>query len=92
MKPHEVKHNVEDIQTRNQRVEADKAWEISWTRRSIIAVGTYVVIGTYLSFLKIEAAWLHAFVPSGAYIISTFSLFMFKKLWLETIYIRDSSE
>ncbi len=76
----------ETIEQRNTRVEADKAWELSWTRRVVIAFGTYVVIVGYLSLLNVENAWLHAFVPPVAYILSTLSLPVFKSLWLARIY------
>lgn len=78
--------NTAAIEKRNARVEADKAWETSWTRRIIITIGTYVVIGGYLDFLNVENAWLHALVPPVAYILSTLSLPMFKTLWMNKIY------
>ncbi len=83
MKPHKA---VENIQSRNARVEADKAWETSWVRRTIITLGTYVIIGTYLNILNIENAWLHALIPPTAYILSTLSLPFFKSYWIKNIY------
>ncbi len=74
------------LQERNARVEAEKAWEISWTRRAIITVGTYVIIGGYLTFLGVQNAWLHAIVPPVAYILSTLSLPFFKAWWMSTVY------
>ena len=46
--------DVAAIKQRNARVEAEKAWETSWTRRIIIALLTYCVIGAYLTYLEIE--------------------------------------
>jgi len=86
MKPHEVQQEVGDIQARNIRVEADKAWETSWTRRILITVGTYVVIGGYLTFLEVNRAWLHALVPPAAYLLSTLSLPVFKQVWVSHVY------
>ncbi|MCB1783769.1 MAG: hypothetical protein KDI13_07200 [Alphaproteobacteria bacterium] len=76
----------ENIFVRNARVEADKAWETSWTRRCILAAGTYFAVGMYLTFLHVESAWFHALVPPMAYILSTLTLPFFKKMWLENIY------
>lgn len=76
----------EDVQTRNKRVEADKSWELSLTRRGIIAIFTYLVVGFYLNLLKVEYAWLHALVPPMAYVLSTLSLPMAKKIWIDKIY------
>lgn len=39
----EIKH----IKERNQRVEKDKAWETSWTRRICICILTYIVVVIY---------------------------------------------
>lgn len=74
------------ILERNARVEVDKAWERSFTRRGIIAVFTYVVIGGYLTFLNIEGAWLHAVVPAVAYILSTLCLSQLKGIWIKKVY------
>ena len=73
----------ESINERNKRVEADKAWEMSLTRRGIIAVVTYVVVGFYLNLLNVDYAWLHAFVPPMAFVLSTLSLGFVKKRWIE---------
>ena len=38
MKNEEIKAEIESIKARNARVELDKKWETSWTRRIIICV------------------------------------------------------
>ncbi len=77
------------IQERNKRVEADKAWETSLTRRLVIAAGTYVIVTLYLSFIGVEKPWMHAAVPAGAYLISTFSLTFIKNIWITKLYKRS---
>jgi len=79
---------TEDIHERNKRVEADKAWETSLTRRSIITVVTYLIVGFYLNLLKVDYAWFHALVPPAAYVLSTLSLGFIKKIWIEKIHIK----
>ena len=79
-------HAVETIQARNARVEADKAWETSWTRRVLITLATYCVICLYLMTLGIEKFWMHALVPAIGYFLSTLSLPVFKTLWMNKIY------
>lgn len=86
MKPHEAHAAVETIQERNARVEAEKAWETSWTRRVIIAAGTYAIVGAYLQTLNVEGAWLHALIPPAAYIFSTLSLPFVKAFWMAKIH------
>lgn len=74
--------NIEDIQSRNARVEADKAWETSKTRRTVIAVGTYVMACAYLAFLDVPQFYLHAAVPPAAFLISTLTLPFIKDWWI----------
>ena len=38
---------ITEIKERNKRVEKDKAWETSWTRRICIMVLTYIVVIVY---------------------------------------------
>ena len=83
--------DVQAIKERNTRVEADKAWEISWARRILIAVGTYIIIGAYLTYLHVEQAWLHAVVPAVAYMISTLGLGFVKNIWIEKCYKKEVS-
>ena len=75
-------NSIEDIKERNARVEADKAWETSKTRRVFIAVTTYVIAAYYMRMLGVEAYYLHAFVPTGGYLLSTLSLPFLKRVWL----------
>ncbi|PCJ98621.1 MAG: hypothetical protein COA45_07855 [Zetaproteobacteria bacterium] len=78
--------SAQNLQERNKRVEADKAWETSRTRRALIALFTYLVVGFYLNLLNVNYAWLHALVPPMAYVLSTLSLPLVKKIWIEKIY------
>lgn len=44
----ELKQEIENIKARNKRVEKDKAWETSLTRRIFIAVSTYILVVVFL--------------------------------------------
>lgn len=76
-------NEIEQIQARNKRVEADKAWETSLTRRTLIAVMTYVVASTWLIVIENDAPFLNALVPFGGYIFSTLSLPIVKRRWIK---------
>ncbi len=69
------------IHDRNRRVELDKAWERSWTRRLFIAALTYVVAGLWLVLIHEVYPWAKAFVPTGGYLLSTLSLPFVKRWW-----------
>lgn len=77
---------LELLQQRNAKVEADKAWETSWARRFSIALLTYIVLVLYLPLLGLEKSYLHATVPVCGYLLSTLTLPVIKKKWLENFY------
>ncbi|MBU0628715.1 MAG: hypothetical protein KKC75_05980 [Nanoarchaeota archaeon] len=77
---------VQSIIKRNQKVEADKAWETSLTRRLIIALTTYLLIVLFLWIIDMKHPWSNALVPTIAFILSTLSLPFFKKWWLRNIH------
>lgn len=69
------------IEARNKKVEADKAWETSWTRRISIAVMTYLVIAVYLSIIHNDAPFINAAVPVVGFLLSTLALRSIKEYW-----------
>jgi len=84
----ELEEEIKRINERNKKVEADKAWETSYTRRILLMIFTYLAIGFYLQAINIEKAWLNAIVPAVAFMLSTLTLPSFKKIWLRYIYKR----
>ena len=77
-----MEDDLKQIQERNQRVEVDKAWETSWTRRGVIAVITYAIAVLFMHRIGVPDAYLNALVPTGGFIVSTLSLSMVKKYWV----------
>jgi len=74
------------LQERNARVDENKAWETSWSRRLLIAGLTYVIAGFYMNSLGANAPWLNAFIPVGGYLLSTLSLPFAKDIWARKVY------
>ena len=81
-----AKKELQEIKERNKRVEADKAWEVSITRRGIIVVFTYAAILIFLRMIDAPNAWAVALVPAAAYVLSTLTLPFLKKWWIEKVY------
>lgn len=75
--------SIEDILARNTRVELDKAWEVSYTRRGIIAITTYLVAAAFLKLIGNDAYLINALVPMGGYLFSTLSLPIVKTWWIK---------
>jgi len=74
--------HIAAILERNKRVEADKAWEVSWTRRLLITLLTYLIAVLFLRLIANEHFWLNAGVPALGYLLSTLSLPWVKQLWI----------
>ncbi|MEM2138129.1 MAG: hypothetical protein QW568_03510 [Candidatus Anstonellaceae archaeon] len=77
-----LEYEIKSIKERNARVERDKAWEISKTRRAIIFASTYVVVASVLIVAGIPDPLTNALIPSIAFILSTATLGFAKSWWL----------
>lgn len=78
----DLAREIEKINSRNARVEADKAWELSITRRVIIASGTYLFSAAFLIAINAQYPLLVAFVPVLGFLLSTLTLPLVKGWWL----------
>ncbi len=75
--------SIEEILQRNTRVELDKAWETSKTRKGIIMFLTYLTAATFLKFIGNDTPLINALVPVGGYLLSTLSLPFIKSWWMQ---------
>lgn len=75
--------SIEEILERNSRVELDKAWETSKTRRVCIAGITYVIALFFMWRIGVSDPFVNALVPTGGYLLSTLSLPVAKRWWIE---------
>ena len=82
-KMEQLENDIAKIRERNRRVEVDKAWETSWTRRIFIGVSTYLLIAFFLMIIKAEKPFISAIIPALAYVISALSLGLFRTWWLD---------
>jgi len=77
-----IEERLAIIESRNARVEDDKAWETSWIRRISIMVLTYAVVSFYLRFVVHIDPWINALVPVIGFLLSTLTVSLLKKYWL----------
>lgn len=77
-----LEERIAALEERNKRVDGNKAWETSSTRRLLIIVITFVVVGLYLTWLEVARPWLHAVVPSLGFLLSTLAIQKIKQSWL----------
>jgi hypothetical protein len=78
---HSIKQRVAEIEARNKRVELDKKWETSWTRRFSITVLTYLVVASYLIVIHKDKPFVNAAVPAIGYFLSTLVLRHIRDIW-----------
>lgn len=77
-----IEKRIHEIEERNRKVESEKAWETSLTRRFLLALFTYLAIGFYLAAIQVPQPWLNAIVPAAAFMLSTLTLPFFREIWL----------
>jgi peptidoglycan/LPS O-acetylase OafA/YrhL len=82
----DAKKEIKKIKERNQRVEADKAWEVSSARKIVIAILTYIVVVIFFIAANLPNPFVNAIVPTAGFILSTLSLPLFKQIWLKKFY------
>ena len=83
MKIEDLERRVKVIEARNQRVEVDKAWETSLTRKVLLIIFTFLSIGLYMNAIGVNNPWLNAIIPSLGFLLSTLSLPFFKNIWID---------
>lgn len=77
----EIEKRLDKIESRNKKVETDKAWETSLSRKVLIIIFTYLSIALYLKFIVGIDPWINAIVPALGFLLSTLTLPYFKKFW-----------
>lgn len=78
----DLEKEIKKIQERNKRVELDKAWETSWTRRICIMILTYIVVIIYSYVIReFHNIFLSSLVPVIGFTLSTLSLKLVRKIW-----------
>ena len=77
-----LEKRLEAIEQRNKKVELDKAWETSLSRKIIIAVLTYITIVLFFFVAQLPKPFINSVVPTAGFVLSTLSLPFFKKLWI----------
>ena len=77
-----IEERIKKIEDRNKRVDLDKKWEISWTRRICIMIITYIVVIIYSYVInKYTNIFLSSLVPVIGFTLSTLSLKLVRKIW-----------
>ena len=78
----ELEERIKKIEERNKRVELDKKWETSWTRKICIMLLTYIIVIIYSYLVRnYDNIFLSSLVPVIGFGLSTLSLKIIRKIW-----------
>lgn len=78
----EVEQEIVQIKSRNKKVELDKKWETSWTRKICIMILTYIVVVIYSYLIRNNNnIFLSSIVPVIGFTLSTLSLKYVRRVW-----------
>lgn len=81
-----IEVEIKNIKARNARVELDKKWETSWTRRLCICCLTYIVVVIYsFTIQQVSNIFLSSLVPVIGFMLSTLSLGFVRRIWEKKI-------
>lgn len=82
----DLDNEIKEIKNRNLRVELDKRWETSNTRKFCICILTYIVVVIYSYLIdKLNNIFLSSLVPVIGFTLSTLSLSFVRKIWEKNI-------
>lgn len=77
-----LEKEIDEIKVRNKRVELDKTWETSITRKICICILTYIIVVIYSYLIRIyDNILLSSLVPVIGFALSTLSLKYIRKIW-----------
>ncbi len=82
----DLEKRIEAIENRNKKVEKDKAWETSLTRRICIIILTYIVVVVYSYIVRnYDNIFLSSLVPAIGFTLSTLSIKVARNIWEKVI-------
>lgn len=82
----DLEKRIDLIESRNKRVELDKKWETSFTRRISICILTYIVVLLFSYLINTgNNIFLSSLVPVIGFTLSTLSMGIIRRIWLNVI-------
>ena len=79
----DLEKEIRKIQARNKKVELDKAWETSNTRKISIAILTYFTMVLVMYSLDMANPFIGAVIPTLGFTLSTFGMNFLKNFWIK---------
>ena len=79
----QLEARIDALEQRNKRVEFDKAWEGSITRKVVILTVTYCVVVIFLFVIHNDKPFINALVPPIGFFLSTLVVSDLKRVWIK---------
>jgi hypothetical protein len=79
----DIEKEIEKIKKRNEKVEADKAWETSSFRKSFIVLVTYIITAIVFYLIGVRSYLLNALIPTTGYFLSIQTVPFIKNWWIK---------
>lgn len=77
-----LEKEIENIKERNKKVELDKSWETSWTRKICIMILTYIIVIIYSYVIrKYDNILLSSLVP----VIRIYIIYIILKIYKKNV-------
>jgi len=82
-----IEEDILKISAKNNKVEADKAWETSLIRKVVISLMIYIFASIFMSIIVVQNYLLNAIIPALAFFLSTLIIPLIKNIWIKRVYI-----
>lgn len=82
----ELQQEIFLLKERNKKVELDKKWETSKVRILAVCILTYFIISIVFYIIGVDNYLINAVIPTTGFYLSTQSLPILKKLWINKFY------
>lgn len=82
----ELKQEISKLKERNKKVDANKAWETSMSRKLLLVIITYILAALTLITIKNDSPWTNALIPTLGFYLSTLTLPFVKNIWKKYLY------
>jgi hypothetical protein len=81
----DIEEEIIAIKERNRKVELDKTWETSFTRKISIICVTYIFAYLVMVTIDVPDPALNAVIPTLGFFLSTLSLNIIKNAWIKLL-------
>ncbi|NJL46904.1 MAG: hypothetical protein HC929_04620 [Leptolyngbyaceae cyanobacterium SM2_5_2] len=73
---------VEELRDRNRRVEREKGWETSLSRKILLSALTYGITALVFWKIAVPDPLANALIPTTGYVISTLTIPWAREIWV----------